>query len=127
MMNWIAVFIGGGLGSLARYGLSFVFTSPSATVFPWATLAANTISSLIIGFLMGMGLAGKETTDSVWKSLLAVGFCGGFSTFSAFSMETIELAKSGMMQQAIIYATSSLMLCLGATLAGMWFVRQWFI
>ena len=126
-MSWIAVFIGGGLGSLARYGLGLWIGHPSTTAFPWATLAANTISTLFIGILMGAALAGKDSADSIWKSLLAVGFCGGFSTFSAFSMETIELAKNGMMQQAIIYATSSMMLCLGATLAGMWLVRQWFI
>lgn len=127
MMSWIAVFIGGGLGSLARFGLGMWIGNPSTNSFPWSTLAANAISSLIIGILMGASLAGKDSADTIWKSLLAVGFCGGFSTFSAFSMETVELAKSGMMQQAILYAASSVFLCIITTVAGMWLVRQWFI
>ena len=122
-MNLLAVFVGGGLGSLARYGLGILFNNLSANTFPFGTLAANTISSLIIGILMGIGLTGKETTDSVWKTFLAVGFCGGFSTFSAFSLETMELAKNGMMTQAILNVAANVVLCLAATAVGVWLAK----
>jgi CrcB protein len=121
----VAVFIGGGLGSLARYGMSILLTKPFATGFPYATLASNTISSLLIGLLAGSQLLGKDAASNLWKPLMAIGFCGGFSTFSAFSLETIELAKNSMMSQALLNGFSNLVLCLGATLAGMWIGRYW--
>lgn len=124
MNTLIAVFIGGGLGSLARYGISIMMVRQQMNSYPWATLISNTASSLIIGILMGSQLAGQDSENNIWKSLLAAGFCGGFSTFSAFSMETIELAQNGMIHQAAINGAANLVLSLVATLAGIWIGRQ---
>lgn len=120
----LAVFIGGGLGSVARYGVGLFTTRLQLTSFPWATLVSNTLSALIIGILVGAQLAGKDASNSVWKNLLAIGFCGGFSTFSAFSVETIELAKNGLMQQALINGAANISLSIFATLFGIWIGRQ---
>lgn len=124
MNTILAVFIGGGLGSVARYCVSLITSRLTLTSFPLATLVSNTASALIIGILVGAQMAGKDASNSVWKNLLAVGFCGGFSTFSAFSIETIELAKSGFMQQALINGAANVSLSLFATLLGIWIGRQ---
>jgi len=124
MNTLLAVFIGGGLGSLARYCMSLLTTRFQLTSFPWATLVSNTASSLIIGILIGAQLAGKDAINSIWKNFLAIGFCGGFSTFSAFSMETVELAKSGFIQQALMNGAANVSLSILATLLGIWIGRQ---
>ena len=120
----LAVFFGGGLGSLARYGIGVLLSRLQLISFPWATLISNTASSFIIGILIGAQLAGKDSSNSVWKNFLAIGFCGGFSTFSAFSMETVELAKSGFIQQALMNGAANVSLSIFATLLGIWIGRQ---
>jgi len=117
----LAVFVGGGLGSVARYGLSVLFQKLHLDSFPLATLASNTFSCFLIGYLIGTQFWGKDT--SIWKPFLAVGFCGGFSTFSAFSVETLELAKNGMVFQALLNGLTNMVLCLSATAVGMWLGR----
>ena len=117
----LAVFFGGGLGSLARYGLTILFQKLHLNAFPFATLASNTFSCLLIGYLFGTQFWGKDA--SLWKPFLAVGFCGGFSTFSAFSLETLELAKNGMIFQALLNGSANMVLCLSATMVGMWLGR----
>lgn len=118
MNTLLAVFLGGGLGSLARYGISMLMVRLQLNSFPWATLISNTASAFIIGILMGSQLVGKDAESSIWKYFLAVGFCGGFSTFSAFSMETVELAQNGMIQQAVLNGSANLALSLIATILG---------
>ncbi len=85
MLSLLAVFIGGGSGSLCRYGLSFLFP---ATVYPLATLAANVLACLLLGYLVGIDLQ-----NNTIKLLLATGFCGGFSTFSTFGKEALALGQ----------------------------------
>ena len=102
-MNWICVFIGGGAGSLCRYLLSQLFTSPAGH-WPWATWTANLAGCLLIGLLTGY--IGRRS-DAWWALLLVTGFCGGFTTFSTFSNETLTLWRSGQAAAALTYALTS--------------------
>ncbi len=118
-MNWkefILIFIGGGSGSLVRYGLSKLINNFYSTPFPLATLIINILASFILGLFLGFSL--KTLTSSNLKLLIAVGFCGGFSTFSTFSNETLHLFRTGYSQLAILNMALSLILCIGATYVG---------
>jgi len=106
-MSILAVFIGGGLGSLARYGLSVRFPYEVGTI-PVGTLSANVLSSLILGLLMAYTL--KSDPSTVFKLLLMVGFCGGFSTFSTFSKEAFDMLQAGHTSLAFGYVLSSCLL-----------------
>jgi fluoride exporter len=107
-MNWFFVFIGGGLGSLSRYGIGLIFRE-ARLVLPIGTLIANLIAALVIGILYFSGL--KQRQEPIWL-LLATGFCGGLSTFSAFSLETFELIRHGETTIAMLNVTVSLFCCL---------------
>jgi fluoride exporter len=92
--SWILVFVGGGIGSVARFVLSrneyyqpiLSWTTPN---FPFGTIIVNIVSSFILGMLMGLKSQGKIETNVLL--FLATGFCGGFSTFSTFAWETFSL------------------------------------
>ncbi|MCB0795561.1 MAG: fluoride efflux transporter CrcB [Flavobacteriales bacterium] len=95
MSPWFAVFLGGGLGSVARYGISRLFLAFDVrSAFPWATFAANMLSSLLLALLVLKWTQALQGRDAL-KLFLAVGFCGGFSTFSTFSMENYLLIREG--------------------------------
>jgi fluoride exporter len=112
-MNWLIVFVGGGLGSLVRYGISLVFKNNTWT-FPVSTLISNVLASFIIGILTG-------TLSDEQKLLFATGFCGGFSTFSTFSNETLHLLQQGQVFLAVFNTALSIILCLLATFLGLKF------
>lgn len=110
-MNLVAVFIGGGLGSLVRYGLSKFIASSSYTVFPLATLFSNIFSTAILAWFVYY-LQAKMDLSTSWKLFVVTGFCGGFSTFSSFSYETFELMKSGHVTMAVLNVVISVLSCL---------------
>ena len=111
LMATFYVALGGAAGSVARYQLGRGMTrwlGPEAmTVFPWATLAVNTIGSLAIGFLAGILLRMGGETDG-WRLLVGVGLLGGFTTFSAFSLELAMLIQRGQVGLAGLYALLSI-------------------
>jgi CrcB protein len=94
MINYVAIFIGGGLGSLCRYGVSKLSSSFFEGNFPLGTFISNTISCIVLAVSV-MLFANKIDISTALKLFLITGFCGGFSTFSTFSFETFELLKSG--------------------------------
>ncbi|MFZ1688676.1 MAG: fluoride efflux transporter CrcB [Flavobacteriales bacterium] len=112
MNTWLAVFVGGGLGSVVRYAMSLALGRWfMGAVFPWATLASNVLATAIMGLLVwrfALDGEGKE----LWWTLLAVGFCGGFSTFSTFSVETIQLMREGFTFFAWLNILVSVSACL---------------
>ena len=94
MNTIIAIFIGGGLGSLARFGIQNLTNSYQLTGFPIATLISNTLACILLGLFISITNT-KDSTNTLLTSFIAIGFCGGFSTFSTFSLETVELLKTG--------------------------------
>lgn len=109
MYNLLMVFIGGGLGSLCRYGISQAMLNAKFD-FPMATLAANIISCIILGYLFGLAL--KNGISDHAKLLWMTGFCGGFSTFSTFSLETFALFDAGNFLYGFLNIAGSILICL---------------
>lgn len=101
-MIW--VMLGGALGSACRYGLSLLFPAGNA-VFPFVTLSINLVACFVLGFLVGW--AGKQGSAPEMRQALEVGFCGGFSTFSTFSKETMGLVDQGLWGCALAYILAS--------------------
>lgn len=104
-MKLLLVFLGGGLGSTLRYLTSVYLANPSQ-VFPKATFLVNLIGSLLIGLIVGYQL--KHQPNDTLSLLLVTGFCGGFTTFSAFSLESYNLWKAQEWSTLSIYITASL-------------------
>jgi CrcB protein len=120
-MSYFLVFIGGGLGSIVRFLFSKFFTGYSP-VFPFATFCANAVSCLILGSLFGY-FASKQMANENARVLVAVGFCGGFSTFSAFSYETFLLVSAGNLRMAALNIFANLLVCYLAVMAGFFAFR----
>ncbi len=114
LKNLLLVGLGGGLGSMLRYGSSLLLNSK---LFPYATLAVNIIGSFIIGIVFAMSIK-DETFLNNWKLFLATGICGGFTTFSAFSVENMALLQSGKIGLALTYILLSVVLGIIATFLG---------
>jgi CrcB protein len=122
MNQLMLVFVGGGLGSLARFGAGKMFLRWSS-VFPFGTLTANILACLIIGLFAGWSLQKPEESISNYRAFIAVGFCGGFSTFSSFTNETIQLVLNNRLADAITNVLLNMTLCVVATLVGIWLVK----
>ena len=116
MQTYLCVFLGGGLGSICRIGLGHWLASYRLQ-FPWATFAANVLACLLMGVLVSLSMKGR--LGGPVSVLLMGGFCGGFSTFSTFSNETVHLLIDGQWFRAFVYMAASLLVCLAAIYAGM--------
>ena len=114
---WIA--LGGALGSLARYYLTEALAALVGAAFPWGTLLVNVTGSFVIGFVAGGGGEHGRWIESAFaRQFLMVGVCGGYTTFSAFSLQTVGLIEAGELARAGGYVLASVALCLIATWAG---------
>ncbi|MFK8045987.1 MAG: fluoride efflux transporter CrcB [Crocinitomicaceae bacterium] len=109
------VFLGGGFGSLARLALSHFQSQWIPDKFPIGTLLANLFACFILGLVLF--LSKDRMAGNLWiKYFLAVGFCGGFSTFSTFGLETVQLIKSGF----IVFATANILISLSLGFMILW-------
>jgi CrcB protein len=112
------VMVGGALGSLARYLLSLVML-PVSRDLPWGTITINILGSFIIGFFGTLTLAqGRFPVSENWRLFVMVGICGGFTTFSSFSLQTLDLMRSGAMVRAGLNIVLSVVLCVAAVALG---------
>ena len=119
----IAVFLGGGTGSLLRYCVQMALHERIVPYsFPWATFAVNITGSFLIGLFYALSARFNLSTEV--RMLLTTGLCGGFTTFSAFSLELMLLLDRGQVGMALAYALLSVTLALGAVATGMWIGRS---
>ncbi len=110
------------LGSVARYMAQGAALRLGASAFPAGTLAVNVVGSFLIGMIYGWSDKAGDLAPA-WRLFLATGFCGGFTTFSAFSLESISLFKSGNLTYVFLYIGGSVLAGLGACVAGMLVTR----
>ncbi len=119
MLSALWVFLGGGLGSLARWWVSGWIARTVGETFPWGTLAANVSGSLLIGVLATLtGPEGRWLAPVSMRQFLLLGVCGGYTTFSSFSLQTLTLVQDGEWFRAGANVVLSFVLCLTAVWIG---------
>tara|TARA_B110000444_G_scaffold259903_1_gene305146 strand:+ start:411 stop:794 length:384 start_codon:yes stop_codon:yes gene_type:complete len=113
----VAIFIGGGAGSVARWAMGLV-VSKLTTFTPAGVLAANVLATgILAGLIIWGGVKFSKDSESIWMPLLVIGFCGGFSTFSTFSLDTLKLFQEGNITWALLNIFVSLIACIGVAWA----------
>lgn len=122
MKSFLLVFLGGGLGSAIRYGITRLL-NPYALTFPYATLVSNIMACFVLGLVVGLADS-KHLMGSNARLFWAVGFCGGFSTFSTFSQETLNLFNAPYQLMSMLYVVLSVTLCLAAVFTGQWLIKS---
>ena len=121
-MQWIAVALGGALGSMARYALSTWIFQVSSHKFPYATLTVNVLGSFVMGILFVV-IVERAALPQEMRSLLMIGFIGAFTTFSTFSLDALGLWQNGHLFMALIYTLATVILCLIAISSAIWLTR----
>lgn len=118
-MSYLWIFLGGGLGSLARYAASGLIARQFGETFPWGTLLVNVTGSFLIGFFAtATGVDGKWWASPSAREFVMLGILGGYTTFSSFSLQTLALAREGEWWKAGGNAVLSLALCMLAVWLG---------
>ena len=122
-MGFLIVFFGGGIGAALRHGVNLLSARLLGTGFNYATLFENVSGSFVMGLLIGY-FAFKGGVSQHWRLFLTTGILGGYTTFSAFSLDTILLYERGELGLAALYVALSVALSLGGLMAGMALVRH---
>jgi CrcB protein len=119
MMSYLWVAIGGALGSVARFWCSGFVAQTVGGTFPWGTMVVNVVGSFIIGFFGTLtGADGRLLVSPDIRTFVMVGFCGGYTTFSSFSLQTLELIRNRDFAEAGSNVLLSVALCLVAVILG---------
>ncbi len=120
---WVA--LGSAIGGCLRYALGSEMLPRHSGSFPWSTVLINIIGSFIIGFFGTLTVAGSRwAVPESTRIFVMVGLCGGFTTFSSFSLQTFDLLRSGAWGKALLNMGLSVVLCLGAVAVGHWIAQQ---
>ena len=119
MKLWLAILFGGACGTGCRYGMSLLINGwLGARAFPWATFFINVTGSFLIGLIVELHHA-QVFSSATWRLALVTGLLGGFTTFSAFSLENLQMLRAEAVGSALAYAIASVMLGVGAAWLGM--------
>jgi len=117
--NYFWVALGGSLGTIARYWMSQAVARLVGETFPWGTLLINVLGSFVIGWFGTFTLPnGPRPASEEMRLFVMVGICGGFTTFSAFSLQTFDLLRDGENLRALAYIVASVLFCVTATVFG---------
>jgi CrcB protein len=119
LANYFWVALGGSLGTVARYWMSHAVARLVGETFPWGTLLINVLGSFVIGWFGTFTLPnGPRPASEEMRLFVMVGICGGFTTFSAFSLQTFDLLRDGENLRALAYIVASVLICVTATVFG---------
>jgi CrcB protein len=117
MITYLWIAIGGALGSVGRFWLSGLIANRFGSTFPWGTIVVNVTGCLIIGFFNTLtGTEGRWLLPPVARTFFMIGICGGYTTFSSFSLQTLNLANDGEW----LYAGANVLFSVALCLAGVW-------
>ncbi|MEJ2321471.1 MAG: fluoride efflux transporter CrcB [Gammaproteobacteria bacterium] len=122
MNQILLIAVGGAFGAISRYGLSSLVYQLTGRGFPWGTLMVNVTGSLLMGFLSVWLI--ERIASSDLRALLMVGFLGALTTFSTFSLETLELIEDGALARAFANMLVSVVVCVAAAWAGVLIARS---
>jgi CrcB protein len=115
-MTFLVVFVGAGLGGVARHLIGHWVQGSAGADFPWGTLLINVTGSAALTFVYG--LLESTAAPPEWRAFLGIGLLGGYTTFSTFSYETVRLVQDGAWDRALLYVLGSVMLSLGGAILG---------
>lgn len=119
MVTYLWIALGSALGGMARYWMTLAMATVTGLQFPWGTIAINILGSFVIGFVAALtGAEGRFDVPNDARLFVMTGLCGGFTTFSAFSLQTFDLARDGRWLQAGGNIGLSVVLCLAAVALG---------
>ena len=119
MITYLWIALGGALGSVARYGCSSLAARWIGDTFPWGTLFVNVVGSFVIGFFVGLtGPDGRVMVSPNARQFVTVGICGGYTTFSSFSLQTLNLVRDGELFEAGGNVLASVIGCLASVWVG---------
>ncbi|WP_371420169.1 fluoride efflux transporter CrcB [Tardiphaga sp.] len=122
-MNYVLVFVGGGLGATLRHVVNVTCARCMGTAFPWGTFIINITGSTVMGLIAGY-LAYKGEASQPWRLFLMTGILGGYTTFSAFSLDTVLFYERGELGLALAYVLGSVVLSIAGLFAGLALVRH---
>jgi CrcB protein len=122
-MNYVLVFFGGGLGASLRHTVNMACARAFGTSFPWGTFVINITGSIVMGLIAGY-LTFKGGASQHWRLFLMTGVLGGYTTFSAFSLDTALLYERGETGLALFYVLGSVVLAVAGLFAGLALVRH---
>ena len=122
-MHYLLVFIGGGIGSTLRHILNIVIARLLGTAFPYHTFIINITGSTVMGLIAGY-LAFKGEASQPWRLFLMTGVLGGYTTFSAFSLDAMLLYERGQFGLALLYVIGSVVLSIAGLFAGLMLMRH---
>jgi len=122
-MSYLLVFFGGGLGASLRHLVNVACARALGTAFPWGTFIINITGSTVMGLIAGY-LAFKGEASQPWRLFLMTGILGGYTTFSAYSLDAALLYERGELASAALYVVGSVVLSIAGLFAGLALVRQ---